>query len=245
MNLPSTLPSKEDLPKAAEAAETYRGQHSIEVTQPAKYGLDFRIYDNPEEWESELGCRHKEGASVRILSTYSREWKTERAANPHSLPPQLMDFCEPYVLNNKSRYWSRIWNYVPNNGNNYTWYVSGHPASRIAIDPLCEVGCPYAVRGFDYDYVGILWLNDLVWDGKKWRVKPFAVEERGVMSLVMAARDEEKMKKYDGPATEELLERVAQAYRILFTRALKGVYVWITDPTTRAYVNDSMLYHGR
>lgn len=235
------LPSKEALPKAAEAAEPYRDQHSIKVAQPAKYGLDFRIYDNPEECESELRCRHKEGASVRILSTYSREWKTERAANPHALPPQLMDFCEPYVLNNKSQYWSRIWNYVPNNGSNYTWYVSGHPASRIALDPLCEVGCPYAVRGFDYDYVGILWLNDLVRDGKKWRVNPFAVEERGVKSLITVARDEEKIKKYDGPAMVELLERVAQAYRILFTRALKGVYVWITDPTTRAYVNDSML----
>jgi len=57
------------------------------------------------------------------------------------------------------------------------------------------VGCPYAVRGFDYDYVGILWLNDLVWDGGKWRVNPFAVEERGVMSLVMAARDAAKIKK--------------------------------------------------
>ena len=46
-------------------------------------------------------------------------------------------------------------------GNDYTWYVTGHPAGRISSDPLCEVGCTYAVRGFDYDYVGILWLNDL------------------------------------------------------------------------------------
>jgi len=102
------------------------------------------------------------------------------------------------------------------------------------------VGCPYAVRGFDYDYVGILWLNDLVWDGGKWRVNPFAVEERGVMSLVMAARDAAKIKKMDGAATVELLERVKQAYRILFTRALKGVYLWIPDPITRAYLSDSL-----
>jgi DUF2075 family protein len=118
--------------------------------------------------------------------------------------------------------------------------VSGHPASRIALDPLCEVGCPYAVRGFDYDYVGILWLNDLIWDGKRWRINPLAVEERGVMSLVMSARDEAKRKQYDGSATVELLERVAQAYRILFTRALKGIYVWIPDPITRAYVTNSL-----
>ena len=151
-----------------------------------------------------------------------------------------MDFCEPYVSNNKSLYWSRIWNYVPNNGSNYTWYVSGHPASQIALDPLCEVGCPYAVRGFEYDYVGILWLNDLIWDGEKWRVNPFAVEERGVMSLAMGAREEAKLKQHDGSATIELLNRVTQAYRILFTRALRGIYVWIPDQTTRAYVSNSL-----
>jgi uncharacterized protein len=99
---------------------------------------------------------------------------------------------------------------------------------------------PLRCAWFDYDYVGILWLNDLVWHEGKWRINPFAVEERGVMSLVMAARDEAKMKKEDGPATVELLDRVTQAYRILFTRALKGVYLWIPDSTTRAYVSDSL-----
>jgi DUF2075 family protein len=95
------------------------------------------------------------------------------------------------------------------------------------------------VRGFDYDYVGILWLNDLVWNGSKWRVDPFVVEESGIVVLIRNAQEEAK-KKQIGPATEELLQRVAQAYRILFTRALEGVYVWIPDPVTRAYLQDSI-----
>jgi DUF2075 family protein len=202
-------------------------------------GLDFRLFDNPELWESELRERYEEGRSVRILASYCREWKTEGAAKPHALPPQLMDFHEPYQIASQTRYWSRIWNYIPKNGSDYTWYVSGHPASEIALDPLCEVGCPYAVRGFDYDYVGILWLNDLIWDGARWRVNPFAVEESGVSALTRAARDEAE-KKQDGPATQELLERVAQAYRILFTRALKGVYVWVPDSGTRAHLSESV-----
>ena len=85
-----------------------------------------------------------------------------------------------------------------------------------------------------------MWLNDLVWDGKKWRVNPFAVEERGVMPLVMSARNEAKMKNRMVRATVELLERVAQAYRILFTRALKGVYVWIPDQNTRDHLSSSL-----
>ncbi len=36
-----------------------------------------------------------------------------------------------------------------------------------------------------------------------------------------------------GPATNELLARVAQTYRILFTRALKEVQVWVPDAEPR------------
>jgi len=201
--------------------------------------LDFRVFDDPEPWEHLLRERYSQGSSVRILSTYSRKWKTEKAANPHALPPASMDFYEPYEAGGKTRYWSRIWNFVPKNGTDYTWYVIGHPAGRIAKDPLCEVGCPYAVRGFDYDYVGILWLNDLTWKDGRWRVNANTVEERGIMRLTATARRETR-DGHEGPATAELLERVAQAYRILFTRALRGVYVWIPDPNTRAHVLASL-----
>jgi uncharacterized protein len=150
-----------------------------------------------------------------------------------------MDFHEPYESNGETRFWSRIWNYVPQKGTNYTWFVTGHPAGHIATDPLCEVGCPYAVRGFDYDYVGILWLNDLVWNGKKWQVDPFAVEERGIKDVTRAARREVKTKK-SGAAVKEVAQRVVQAYRILFTRALKGVYVWVPDAETRQHLEKSL-----
>jgi DUF2075 family protein len=150
-----------------------------------------------------------------------------------------MDFYERYEVNGETRFWSRIWNFVPRNGSDYTWYVTAHPAGRIADDPLCEVGCPYAVRGFDYDYVGILWLNDFTRQGDGWRVHPDVVEERGTKDLVAAARREQRSNQ-TGPSTLELLERVAQAYRILFTRALKGVYVWIPDADTRAHLISSL-----
>jgi DUF2075 family protein len=222
---------------AAEARATYRTA-SADPRAPHRAALDFRVFDNPEPWERLLRLRSNEGFSARILSAYSRRWKTEKAAKPHSLPPASMDFHEPYRAGDKTRYWSRIWNFVQN-GTDYTWFVTGHPAGHIARDPLCEVGCPYAVRGFDYDYVGILWLNDLVWAGGQWRVDPSAVEERGVKDLTAAARREVRRGE-EAHACAALLERVAQAYRILFTRALRGVYVWIPDAGTRAHMQDCL-----
>jgi len=201
--------------------------------------MDLRVLDNPEQLETALRQRQFEGNSVRLLSSFSREWTTHGAADPHALGPDLMDFREPYEVNGETRLWSRIWNVV-GPGDNYTWYVTAHPAGYIAHDPLCEVGCPYAVRGFDYDYVGILWLNDLIWRGNRWHVDPNAVAETGVIDLVRRARHELELGIPDGPATSQLLQRVTQAYRILFTRALKGVYVWVPDAETRAHLASSI-----
>ncbi len=75
--------------------------------------------------------------------------------------------------------------------------------SRMADDSLCEVGCPYAIRGFDYDYVGILWLDDLRWRLGKWEINPAAVHERGIAHLARQARNE---KNPDGVMTRELLK---------------------------------------
>ena len=93
------------------------------------------------------------------------------------------------------------------------------------------------MRGFDFDYVGILWLDDLVWRGGQWELNLGNVHETGVSVLTRAARIEGADK---GPSTEELLKRVTQAYRILFTRALNGVYVWVPDEETRAHLRASL-----
>jgi DUF2075 family protein len=219
---------------AREDARPYRAASSVASGSSEPPRLDLQLFERPDQLEEALRRRQAEGNSVRLLSSFSREWKTIGAADPHALSPELMDFHERYEVEGRTRFWSRVWNVVGPN-DNYTWYVSGHPAGRIAQDPLCEVGCPYVVRGFDYDYVGILWLNDLLWRTNRWRVTPSAVEETGFMTIVRAARNEAQ-RNAEGVATAQLLRRVAQAYRVLFTRALKGVYVWVPDAETHAHL---------
>lgn len=217
---------------AAEAASLYRGKRRTLTT-----AFDFRIFDTPADLERALRDRAHEGESVRLLSSYSREWKTATSTSPHDLPPSMQDFFEQYLENGETRWWSRVWNFVPRGGKDYTAFIRAAPGSRMADDPLCEVGCPYAVRGFDYDYVGILWLEDLVWRNGKWRVNHDAVHESGIMSAVGRARAEGHE---SGPDSQELLERVGQAYRILLTRPLRGVYLWVPDDETRRYMRNSL-----
>ena len=115
----------------------------------------------------------------------------------------------------------------------YTAFIRAASGSRMADDPLCEVGCPYAVRGFDYDFVGTNWLNDLVWREGKWVMCYDFIHEGGFLHLLNRARDEESPK---GPENRELLRRGGQAYRILLTRPLKGAYLWIPHNDTRQHL---------
>ena len=155
-------------------------------------GFEFKLVNTPAELERELRGRAAEANSVRLLSSYSREWKTVKAAAPHELPPTMQDFCETYYENGQQKTWARIWNYLPQGGNDYTAFIRAAPGFPMAEDPLCEVGCPYAVRGFDFDYLGILWLNDLLWRNNHWIINVDAVHERGIINLVRQARREEK-----------------------------------------------------
>jgi DUF2075 family protein len=147
----------------------------------------------------------------------------------------MKDFYETVAVEGQRQIWSRVWNVVPAT-DDYSYFVQGLPGSAIADDPLCEVGCPYAIRGFDYDYVGVLWLEDLAWRGGRWRLDLERIHESGVSRLVALASGELN----GGPATEELLKKVAQAYRILLTRALKGVFVWVKDDETRRHLESSL-----
>jgi hypothetical protein len=230
---PDVLPATRSF-VAAESFRPYRVARTAEDTTSIRARMEVQLFENPEQLESALRRRHGEGNTVRLLSSFSRKWKTIDAADPHALPPNLMDFSERYEVNGEVRLWSRVWNVLGPRAD-YTWYVSAHGAGRIAQDPLSEVGCPYVVRGFDYDYVGILWLDDLIRRGDRWRVNPNVVEETGFMTLVTAARGETR-RHVEGRATMQLLERVAQAYRILLTRGLKGVYIWASDAETRAHL---------
>ena len=105
-------------------------------------------------------------------------------------------------------------------------------------DPLCEVGCPYAVRGFDFDYIGLLWLSDLVWRNGNWEINPDDIFETGFSRKLAELKNETTP---NGPAYIALLHAVQEAYRILLTRPMKGLYIWCEDMETRDLLESTFL----
>ena len=105
----------------------------------------------------------------------------------------------------------------------------------MCADPLVEVGCPYVVRGFDYDYLGLLWLSDLVWRDGRWDYVIENIHESAWRRTKSDAKKEAKAGN-GSSAHDRLLERLVRGYRVLLTRAIKGMYVWFEDDETRAHV---------
>jgi hypothetical protein len=197
----------------------------------------FEIVPDPLALEEALRPRHAAGESVRLAAAYGRKWKTRGVTDPHLLPAHQQDFDERFSRDGRMQRWSRVWNYAPGQSPDYTLFIQAPSGSRMHDDPLCEVGCPYVVRGFDYSWLGVLWLKDLVWRGDRWRFDLDHVHESGLRLTIAGARKEQKRGEVDGPASRELLLRLKQAYRILLSRAIRGVYVWIEDEETRDYVS--------
>jgi len=234
------FPVPEPTSKVAEDPVPYGKMAKLKKSLKISGPLDFKIFDSPQAMEDALRTKVNSGFSSRLLAPYARPWATSGAANPHELPPSMKDFSIPYMENGFQKTWSKIWNFVPSNGSDYATFIQGKEGSRIHKDPLCEVGCPYAVRGFDWDYVGILWMSDLVYRGGRWEVRPENVHESGISSLRTPAMKEANP---NGPHHINLLEAVAQSYRILMTRPIKGIYLWFEDEGTRAYVESTIGEH--
>lgn len=187
------------------------------------------MVSDPAALDDALDSRIEEGRSARLVAAYGREWKTKNEPHPHDLPGEKTDFHILYERAGEAQEWIRPWNYAPKQ--DYTLFVQAPEGSRMHDNALAEVGCPYVVRGFDFDYLGILWLRDLVWRDGRWRANLDSIFETAWPKSRKAARGDP-----EGPDMDALVERLARGYRILLTRAIHGVYVWFEDEETRRHV---------
>jgi hypothetical protein len=197
--------------------------------------FEFDLVEDPAQLEARLRTHLAEGHTARLLASYARPWMTQKLSKPHAAPQASQDFQLVYERAGEVQTWSRIWNYAPEQ--DYTLFVQAPPGSYMADDPLGEVGCPYVVRGFDFDYVGVLWLSDLVWRNDRWVANHAHIHESAWKKTRSGARKENG----GGAVTDELVRRLQRGYRILLSRAIRGAYLWCEDAETRAHVEGLLL----
>jgi DUF2075 family protein len=115
--------------------------------------------------------------------------------------------------------WAMPWNAKPDAGR----LAKNIPKSNFwASDPggLDQVGCIYTAQGFEFDYVGIIFGKDLIYD---WSTNAWVGDKKQSFDTVVKR------------SKEQFLDLVKNTYRVLFTRGIKGCYVYFVDDETRKF----------
>ena len=173
--------------------------------------FDFRIFPSPQALDTAIRDKARMGNTARMTAGFCWPW-----SDPRSDGTLVQDVV--------TEGYSKPWNAKPDARR----LAAGIPKAPLwAHDPngINQVGCIYTAQGFEFDYVGVIVGNDLTYDldEQKWE---------GCAE-----------KSFDVPvkrAKEKFLELVKNTYRVLFSRGLKGCYVYFIDKNTERFFKSRM-----
>jgi uncharacterized protein len=174
---------------------------------------DFAIVDSPEELESKLRAS---GGTWRIVAGIC--WK-------RSAPTASGELINDIVIADFKHSWSPRPDALEEGS-------SRHEAAicwATEPDAQLHVGNVYTAASFGFDYVGVIFGNDLIARNDRWDFQRREHPQQADGPL------------YKGPvANRRMPECARKAYRILLTRGLRGCYVFFQDLETRRYVERVM-----
>ncbi len=173
--------------------------------------FEFRIYDDPMSLEIAIRERSAQGHTARVVAGFCWDW---------SMPDENGFLLDDVVIGDYKRPWDAKYEAKK--------LAPGIPkASLWAYDPngINQIGCVYTAQGFEFDYVGVIFGPDLVYDPKlgEWRGVPTKSADRMVKR-----------------AKEGFVGLVKNTYRVLLSRGMRGCYVHFMDPDTRNFFKSRM-----
>jgi DUF2075 family protein len=173
--------------------------------------FDFRIIDDPFALEQAIKDRAANGFTARMVAGFCWPW---------SAPDENGYLLDDVVVGEYRRPWDARYDAKK--------LAPGIPkASLWAYDAngINQVGCVYTAQGFEFDYVGVIFGPDLVYDPAlgSWRGVPGESADR----MVKRSKD-------------SFTDLVKNTYRVLLSRGMKGCYVHFMDESTRNFFKSRM-----
>ncbi len=159
--------------------------------------MEFKIFDDPSDMMNEIRKRNKEKPNcARIVAGYCWPWSKPLPDGSLVKDVKIGSFEMPWE--NKENFWR------------WATYDEG----------MEQIGTVYTAQGFEFDYIAVIFANDLVYDPNinDWK----AIPENSYDTEV----------KRNNP---NLLRHLKSVYRVLLSRAHKGVYVYFMDKNTENY----------
>ena len=176
--------------------------------------FDFKIFDSPLELENAIRNKVSEGFTGRVTAGFCWDW---------SLPDDDGTLKDDVVIGD----YKRPWDAKPEARK----LAPGIPkASLWAYDPngINQIGCIYTAQGFEFDYVGVIFGKDLVYnfDNQEWVGYP----EESSDNVVKRSKG-------------QFIDLVKNTYRVLLSRGMKGCYVYFMDKDTERFFKSRMEKH--
>lgn len=162
----------------------------------SKY-YDFAIFDSLKEMIEQIKSKNKEFGLSRLVAGYSWKW-VSRGNDSHDI---LIDDVK------------LKWNSVTDDFIN----------SENAIN---EVGCIHTTQGYDLNYTGIIFGNEISYDKKSGKI--FIKKENYY--------DRNGQNGINAP--DILQDYIINIYKTLMLRGIKGTYLYVCDPDLREYFKE-------
>ncbi len=159
-----------------------------------EYG--FVLFDSIEDLVSEIKTRNEEYGLSRLIAGYSWEWVSNKDKNKFDIKIDSTELR---------------WNKVA-----IDWVNSE--------DSVNEVGCIHTTQGYDLNYAGIIFGNEITYDKIKDEIviiKDNYFDKNGKQSIT----DPAHLKNF-----------IINIYKTIMLRGIKGTYVYVCDPNLKEYL---------
>jgi uncharacterized protein len=173
--------------------------------------FEFKIFASPQALEFAIREKAKQRFTARMTAGFCWKWSDPRPDGT---------LVEDVVIGDYTRPWnarSDAGHLAPGIPRESLWaYQSGG---------IKQVGCIYTAQGFEFDYVGVIFGTDLVFDAgsAQW----IGDTSSSADPIVRRSR-------------ADFLRNVKNTYRVLLSRGLKGCYVHFLHKTTENFFRSRM-----
>jgi DUF2075 family protein len=156
---------------------------------------EFLLFDSLEEMVNEIKAKDAVGGLSRLIAGYSWPWISKNDKSLYDIEIQELKLQ---------------WNSVSDDFIN-------------SVNALNEVGCIHTTQGYDLNYSGIIFGNEITYDKVKDEIviiKENYFDKNGKQSIV----DPEDLKSF-----------IINIYKTIMLRGIRGTYVYVCDKNLRQY----------
>jgi hypothetical protein len=189
----------------------------FEFDRPQRWGNAYRfdIAHAPADLDALMNEADKAGERARLVAGFCWRWSDPRPDGT------LID--DVVIDEDGSQLWTRPWNRKEGKGKSYTPRTHPYTLWAETDEGKGQMGCIYSSQGFEFDRVGVVWGNDLVWRRDHWEAQPRESFDRPVKAR-----------------SANTLVLLKNAYRVLLTRGIRHTRLLCLDAETRAHIADAL-----